>query len=419
VHALNRLDPDLRAALAAHPIIVTIDNHDLDGRDSGVSGTSRQAALEWIPQRYSIKNRSSGVAYVDTLRVLRLGMVDLIMTDTWTFNGDPWAGGGYKGRGDNLLGDEQVAWLDTVLPVSAREARWRMFSSTKTFMPFTTNAIGAGLGPFLAVVWFALASLLALCCMLEQRRLRPAIGKGQKATVAVDAGSPTAASTGREPAQADKHEALEAEADVGVPSSSRLAVESRKAETTTAVGDGDGASGNSAAVGASCPSRAANAAAVRARLACKAANGAAAQARLAHRSAPRALRFCTMCGVGWVVAWTVIAVAIGIYVFVMRRAGELRYLNASKNTWEGNPLSRARMFDQLERHGADSNNVMLTGDMHFTTAADLAAGGCSGALRRPPASSSPWRCQTPRGSRARRRPPPGLARRLGAGPSRG
>jgi hypothetical protein len=90
--------------------------------------------------------------------------------------------------------------------------------------------------------------------------------------------------------------------------------------------------------------------------------GALAQARLAHHSAPCALHWCTLCGVGWVVAWTAIAVAIGICVLVKRVTGGCT--TSTQNTWEGYPKSRARLIDQLERYGPDSNNVILSGDMH-------------------------------------------------------
>ncbi|GBG32854.1 Hypothetical Protein FCC1311_081331 [Hondaea fermentalgiana] len=169
VQAFYLLDPDLRAARAAHPVIVSFDNHDLADTDNALEG-SRKAAFEWVPQRHVLQPAETpgGSPLVSTLRHFRFGgdLLDLIMLDT------------HSGRLSNetgFLGEAQHEWLDETLANSS-SVSWRMFGQAKGFMSFSLNRAAEGLQLYFGIA-FALAIFLLSTCVgssvvVAQRRRR-------------------------------------------------------------------------------------------------------------------------------------------------------------------------------------------------------------------------------------------------------
>jgi alkaline phosphatase D len=132
MYQLYHMDPDFREAKANHPFVVQFDNHDLNGRSSNRTESSRRAALEWVPQRVRYQNNDTVIA----TRNFRLGndLLDLIVLDTYTYEPDPARNG--------LLGEGQHLWLDGVLQDSeANNVQWRILASGRPFMPFLLNLV--------------------------------------------------------------------------------------------------------------------------------------------------------------------------------------------------------------------------------------------------------------------------------------
>jgi phosphodiesterase/alkaline phosphatase D-like protein len=171
IYNLYLLDPDFRDARANHPWIVALDNHDLVGYSADPSQGSRQASLEWIPQRVTIEETDEGELFVNSLRSFRFGdeLVDVIMLDTHSFSGNATIRGN-----SGLLGDEQHQWLNEVL-INSTVVNWRLFGSGKTFMPFTLNKLSSAIVlPCILVTLILLILLLTCVCsevyLLKQNR---------------------------------------------------------------------------------------------------------------------------------------------------------------------------------------------------------------------------------------------------------
>jgi phosphodiesterase/alkaline phosphatase D-like protein len=174
MYSFYMLDPDLRAARAAHPFIVALDNHDDNSTfSSNPFDGARKAALEWIPQRVHLETNpnanGNGLPFVNTLRSFRFGhnLLDLVVLDT-----NSYAGNETMKIENGLLGDGQHEWLEGVLGNSSG-TQWRMIGSGKTFMPFAINNLCSALTIPFGIVAGVIMVLLSTCigaevCLLKR-----------------------------------------------------------------------------------------------------------------------------------------------------------------------------------------------------------------------------------------------------------
>jgi len=136
-HALYRSDPDLQAAHAAFPWVVTLDDHEVDNnwaddipQDPGLQSPEAfrarriaafQAYWEHMPLR-----RAQAPRGPDMTLYRRLGWGDLLqldVLDTRQYRSDqPTSLAGAEDPASTMLGAEQEAWLDRGLAGSS--ARW-------------------------------------------------------------------------------------------------------------------------------------------------------------------------------------------------------------------------------------------------------------------------------------------------------
>jgi len=158
-HAQYRLDPDLQALHARHPVAAVWDDHEFAGgawRDGATNHDPRRHGLwsdrraaaarayfEWIP----VRPRLPGTVH----RTLHLGALgDLVLLDTRLFGRDRPANNGvgparrisYRDR--SLLGDDQWRWLEG--EVSASTARWLLVANQVMMAPLRALNVGGGLG---------------------------------------------------------------------------------------------------------------------------------------------------------------------------------------------------------------------------------------------------------------------------------
>jgi alkaline phosphatase D len=138
-YAHYRADPDVQEMHAAHPLIATLDDHELaDGawRDGGSqhdeersgSWRSRRAAAfrarwEWLPARPPDAGDPERV-----FRTVSLGeLADLFLIDTRSRRDQPVPPPAMDGPQRSALGPEQRAWLWDALDRST--ARWRLIGN--------------------------------------------------------------------------------------------------------------------------------------------------------------------------------------------------------------------------------------------------------------------------------------------------
>lgn len=144
-----RTDPDLKAAHAACPWVVTWDDHEIannawrEGAENHTEGAEgrwvdrRDAALqayfEWLPVRAESPS-AGGHIY----RRLKFGdLVDLTMMDLRTYRDEEqsfaewWAGD----LNETMMGSEQFEWLSAAVRDSA--ARWLVLGNSVMFSPMT------------------------------------------------------------------------------------------------------------------------------------------------------------------------------------------------------------------------------------------------------------------------------------------
>lgn len=323
IHALTLLDPDLREARAAHPFVVSLDNHDINGRSALLAG-SRQAAMEWVPQRHVLEPAGTGVR-VNAQRELTFGadsLVHFISLDTLT--GSPSL------ALEGMLGDAQHDWLETVLQnSSAAGAQWRLFGQAKQFMPFAVNDVHVVLYVYLAVA-LVLAVAAVGCCVGHSQA---GLSRHERQHVAhVTESEGESECEGADDAKLDDRDAAEVSGDsgdCGPPSLSRQGSP-----------------------------------------ACRSMARSLRRLRRAHRRGPGALRACTWLGVVVVVAIVVMWAMLACLVRPLFVANELIYLDGGKGSWEGHPESRQLLFDQLLATGTEEGNVFAGGDMHMAVFAD-------------------------------------------------
>ena len=157
-HAHHKLDPDLQAMHAAHPVVAMWDDHEVANDTwSGGAGNhtpgeegewadrvraAKQAYFEWMPVRPS----TEGTTY----RRLKFGrLADLHLLDLRSFRDEQAT----IGDGDviddpdrTLTGRKQLDWLKAGL--SASTARWRMVGTSVMISPIAFGAVPAHLlGP--------------------------------------------------------------------------------------------------------------------------------------------------------------------------------------------------------------------------------------------------------------------------------
>jgi alkaline phosphatase D len=126
-HAFYLLDPDLRAARAAHAWVSLWDNHDLEAGAAPLYEGGAQAFREWVPMRVAHPEAPDRL-----WRSLRFGdLLDLNVVDVLL-----WRGTDTLPASDaaDMLGSAQRAWLDERLSDST--ARWRVVANQKLFAPF-------------------------------------------------------------------------------------------------------------------------------------------------------------------------------------------------------------------------------------------------------------------------------------------
>ncbi|WP_425508040.1 alkaline phosphatase D family protein [Streptomyces bathyalis] len=151
-HAHYKLDPDLQAIHAAHPVVAMWDDHEFannawsGGAESHTSTdeggwaervrAAKQAYFEWMPVRPS----TEGTTY----RRFRFGrLADLHLLDLRSFRDhQPPRTFGRRVREDpdrTITGRAQLDWLKAGLSTSS--ARWRMVGTSVMIAPFVFDAV--------------------------------------------------------------------------------------------------------------------------------------------------------------------------------------------------------------------------------------------------------------------------------------
>lgn len=150
-YAQYKADPDLQRAHAAHPFVMSFDDHEVDNnwtRDGDGEGAPpeifalrRQAAFqawyEHMPLRRSSLPRGPAIR---AHRALRWGdLAELSILDTRQYRTAQPCGDGFKpacpevfARDAAVLGAEQEAWLDRNL--ARRDARWNVLAQQVMMM---------------------------------------------------------------------------------------------------------------------------------------------------------------------------------------------------------------------------------------------------------------------------------------------
>jgi len=143
-YAQYRRDPDLQALHAAHPVIATLDDHELadgawrDGADhhdavrDGSWADRRAAALrarwEWLPARRPHPGDDERV-----YRSVRVGtLAELFLLDVRSRRDRPVAGEAAAAPERSALGSEQRAWL--LEGLAETPAVWRLIGSPMPFV---------------------------------------------------------------------------------------------------------------------------------------------------------------------------------------------------------------------------------------------------------------------------------------------
>jgi alkaline phosphatase D len=135
-YAQYRRDPDVQAVSAAHPIIATVDDHELadgawrdgatehkperDGAWSARRASAFRAREEWLPVR-----RPDPASPERVYRSIPLGsLAELFLLDTRSLRDEPVPPPALARPGRTALGGEQKAWL--LAGLGASRARWRL-----------------------------------------------------------------------------------------------------------------------------------------------------------------------------------------------------------------------------------------------------------------------------------------------------
>ena len=138
-HALYRTDPDLQAAHAAHPFVLTWDDHEVDnnyaaGIPENAGGPSQGSTAEFLGRRARAYQ-----AYYEHLRFGNLAMFHVL--DTRQYRSDQPCGDDIKPRcaaaldpGATMTGPAQERWLLDGLDRSS--ARWNVIAQQTMFAEY-------------------------------------------------------------------------------------------------------------------------------------------------------------------------------------------------------------------------------------------------------------------------------------------
>jgi alkaline phosphatase D len=158
-YAQYRADPDTQQMHAAHPLIATMDDHELadggwrDGSDNHVEerdgpwpvrrAAAFQARREWLPQRLPDPADPQRI-----YRAVRFGdLADMFVIDTRSRRDQPVHGPGAADPARSQLGKEQRNWLFEGLAQS--RARWRLLANSsilgRTWAPTMPAELHEGL----------------------------------------------------------------------------------------------------------------------------------------------------------------------------------------------------------------------------------------------------------------------------------
>ena len=312
IHKYYHMNPYFRAARAAHPWIVLYDNHDTS-TTSPLYEDGLRAFVEWVPMRVQIDSNSS----VDSFRHFEFGsnFIDLITLDTRTKR--------VKSPQSTLGPEQEAQFMQAINASGSKGSQWRIIANPKQFTPSMLNHIPEFYNAVLASTLVGLVTLSSACFaaslwIVKKRGLEESVDAKPEKTTGEDV----------------SHYLLEVDA---------------KGVSHGTSGSGVGKSGRCNAM-------------------C-----------MPIREGPRPLGFCFGCGVVSVVVVMLIWIgAAAVWDLVIARTGSssgnsVLYLN-SKGDWTGRGYeSQVRMFSQLEQSGVASNNVWITGDMHYTVVADAVA----------------------------------------------
>ena len=161
-YAHYRLDPQLQALHAAHPMIATLDDHELaDGawRDGSVEhqvdrdgdwasrrGQAFRARWEWLPTRRPVPEESERV-----FRTVHIGgIADLLLVDTRSRRDEPVPPPEMNEPGRSALGHEQRGWL--VEQLAASTATWRLLANPSVLGQVWSDRLPTSVRPALAEV---------------------------------------------------------------------------------------------------------------------------------------------------------------------------------------------------------------------------------------------------------------------------
>ena len=154
-----RADPDTQAMHAAHPVIATMDDHELadggwrDGADNHVEerdgpwpvrrAAAFQARREWLPQRLPDPADPERI-----YRSISFGdLADMFVIDTRSRRDQPVHGAGADDPARSQLGHDQRDWLFAGLKAST--ARWRLLGNSsilgRTWAPNMPEELHEGL----------------------------------------------------------------------------------------------------------------------------------------------------------------------------------------------------------------------------------------------------------------------------------
>jgi len=161
-YAHYHLDPQLQALHAAHPLIATLDDHELaDGawRDGSVEhqvdrdgawahrrAHAFRARWEWLPTRRPVLEDSERV-----FRAIHIGgLADLFLIDTRSRRDKPVPPPAMHDPGRSALGHEQRGWL--VEQLAASIATWRLLANPSVLSQVWSDRLPTSVRPVLAEV---------------------------------------------------------------------------------------------------------------------------------------------------------------------------------------------------------------------------------------------------------------------------
>jgi len=247
---------------------------------------------------------------VNTSRHFQIGdLADLVILDTQSFRDK---------NNESLLGLQQEGWFEKRMANSS--ATWRLIGSPKMLVPYSLNGYPPGINVIFAIISTLFLVPCVICCGLEQYKYHR---KTPPSSVKID-----------ETDDENKKDVIihyEVQESVENPKSKFKSHRCYRAFSFT----------------------------------CE-----------AHKDSPRYLQLCTICGVTLLIIFLLVWIILGtllatLPILTSDEADKVVYLDDGKDAWGGNYNGLKRMFQQLENHEVDYNNIWLTGDMHFTVFGDV------------------------------------------------